>query len=229
MNQVTSPTAPLAPAASERPGSESEPTTPPLTTDIAASELLEQLGYEYFSIAPPPAPDPSDRKLDAKPVRLEPKELSNAAPAQSPARDFWEDVAALSERSRDWPPSGPGLRSDPVAHAIATVSANYALGTDRRPLPPTAFVNSPQLQPGAKEPARSLQESTSSGRATPTMLDFCDVLSSLLGFEQLAGLDEVRDLATGVFTQYRELAASALLAADTNRASALKAAQGRKG
>lgn len=230
MNKVGSPAPEILAVADERPAAEVQLKASALPTDVAASELLEQLGHEYFSVTSPPTPGSSDNKHDVPPHRIEPKELAIAAPALSRTRDFWEEVAAMSERSHDWPPSGPGcLRSDPVAHAIATVSASHALATDRRPLPNSANVNSPSLQSGPREVARSPTESSSQSRAAAAAPDFCDVLSSLFGFEQLAGLENVSGLDPWSFTQYRELAASALLAADTNRASALKAAQGRKG
>lgn len=230
MNKVGSPTPEILPAADERPAVEIQLATSALPTDVAASELLEQLGREYFSVASPPTPGSSDNNPDAGPHRIEPKELAIAAPALSRTRDFWEEVAAMSERSHDWPPSGPGcLRSAPVAHAIATVSASHALATDRRPPPNTANVNFTSLQSGPREVPRSPTESPSQSRAATAAPDFYDVLSSLFGFEQLAALENVSGLDLQVFTQYRELAASALLAADTNRASALKAAQGRKG
>lgn len=228
MNRVPPTLSAQVPLGTEPPGATAQAAAPPLT-DLAASELLVQLGHEYFSVASPLAPADSQHSPGAKSVTPEPRDIARAAPPGSPARDFWEDVATVSERGHDWAPNGLGLRCDPVAHAIATVSASYALGAEKRAHVPAPSVNHQHLHATPKEQPRTLPESSSSARPSASAPDFVDALVSLFGLEELAGLSEVRNLAPQTFTRYRELAASALLAADTNRASALKAAEGRRG
>jgi hypothetical protein len=206
-----------------------ESSSPPelLPAEIAASELLIQLGREYFTIESP-ALDPDSKHVGSEARQhVNPRAIANSSPPFSEARDFWEDVAAMSDRAVIWPPhlgtAGLGHSKDPVAYAIATVSASYTLaGSDRRL---HHAVSALPLQASSKEPPKA----SSDALKTATTPDFADALASLFGFEDVAALEDVRELDPYVFTRARELAARAIVAAAVNHSSALKSAEGRRG
>lgn len=203
------------------------------TTNIVASELLIQLGRDYFAIGdgPDTHSDADESRPKTASASISPQALANASPAQSAERDFWEDVAATSEKASQLPPSCLGKPHDTVAYAIATVSANYTLpASDRRSPNPTTpaasqAVRSPTSQPRDVSHANNVTGEHAPGGGP----DLLDALASLLGFENIAGLEGVADLDPAAFSRVRELAAFALTAVATNRDSALKAAEGRKG
>lgn len=202
-----------------------------LATDIAASELLVQLGHEYFSLGAPSGPDPSPPKanVDSAAPRIEPRSLANASPPNSQQRDFWEEVAATTERITVLPQSALGVPNDPISYAIAAVAASYTFAaTERRATGPTGGTPPGTSQLHNRETPQTSGE-TRSARSKTENADLFDALLSLLSFEEIADLSSAVDLAPSTFSQARELAASAMAAAATNRNSALKAAEGRKG
>jgi hypothetical protein len=198
---------------------------------------LEQFSLEAFLIDPngPTARDDSSTSRDAneRPA-IDPRALADAYPKQSIERDFWEDVALVSERAallqNDVPHalanSGVGTPHDHVTQAIAIVAAQYSLPADKRVSP--ASGSSPGAGPSRAEHVSHPQR-PSSPDSISTELDFFDVVADLVGLEDLLGLTETGDVAGGVLAQTRDLAATALVAHETNRNSALKAAEGRKG
>lgn len=204
-----------------------------LSADIAASELLVQLGYEYFAIGSEPSKqEPTQTRLPLATTAIDPHQLATDSAAGSTERDFWEEVALATERAPRLAPNQLGAANDTLAYAIATVSASYTLpSSDRRA---TAMSTSgagaqPAGAPPAspKAPARSDQSNEADVNNQPA--DLFEALASLLGFEEVAGLGDAREIDPAVFQRARELAAAALVATETNRNSALKAAEGRRG
>ncbi len=204
-----------------------------LTTDIVASELLVQLGHEYFAFDRDPVTSgANETRAQNTRATISPQALANASPAPSGERDFWEDVATTSEKAAQLPPSYLGKPLDPVAYAIATVSASYTLPvSDKRgPNTTTPAATHPSRSPAAQSRDSSTEVTGKHAQhATSETPDLLDALASLLGFEEIAGLDGLGELDPTTFSRARELAAHALAAAATNRNSALKAAEGRKG
>lgn len=203
-----------------------------LPTDIAASELLAQLGHDYFTIEVSRSLSGAQTAPTTQRLIIDPHALAMSSPPLSEQRDFWEEVAATSDlasRLPMRPDSGAfGLASNPVAHAIATVSATYTLGpTEKRPAGSPGVVN---FQPSSGAPKETSKASNEARRqfndAEP---GFAEALASLFDFEQIAELDGLDNLAPETFARARELAARSLLAASINRNSALKAAEGRRG
>lgn len=204
-----------------------------LPADIAASELLVQLGYEYFAIggeASNSEPNAAHRPDGNR--TIDPQQLATASAPGSMERDFWEDVAVATEKASHLPHHSSSSPNDTLAYAIATVSASYTLpSSERRATPTTAgAANAPSAgAPTAapKAPLRSDQGNDLHVNNQPA--DLFEALASLLSFEDVAGLADVREIDPAVFQQARELAAAALVATETNRNSALKAAEGRRG
>ncbi len=206
-----------------------------LATDFVASELLIQLGHEYFAFDLEPVISDGHRpRAESTRAPISPQALANTNPAQSRERDFWEDVATTSEKAAQLPLSYLGKPPDPVAYAIATVSASYTLtASDKR----GANTTTPTAAQPVRPPAAQTRDSSTSSQVTGKHAhhaaneapDLLDALASLLGFEDIAGLGALGDLDPTTFSCARELAASALAAAVTNRNSALKAAEGRRG
>lgn len=201
------------------------------SADATTSELLVQLGYEYFTIcsaATASAADAAPR--GERPPRIDPQAIASTSPLKSFERDFWEEVATVSEKANSWPQTSGGLGAprDPVACAIASVSASYTLATSER-RPATPIVTPPPPLQGAPKELSKASSSEQGSQANRSQPDFVDALASLFGFEDVAALDDVRALNPETFTRSRELAAHALVAAATNFGSALKSAEGRRG
>lgn len=211
-----------------------------LPSELTADEWLapfelEHFAIEHFVIEPfvvePNTPTPRDdtsTSKDGKNERstIDPRALADAYPPLSFERDFWEDVAVLSEQAALSPHNVAGTPYDNVTHAIAVVAAHYSLPADKRVSPSGG--PSPGATQGRAEHGASPVK-TSGSDSSATELDFFDVVAELVGLEDVLGLPETRDVDGTAFVQSRELAAMALVAHDTNRNSALKAAEGRRG
>lgn len=192
--------------------------------------LEQQLGLEAFVIDPNAQTTRNDTSTspDGKNERpaIDPRALSDAYPPHSLERDFWEEVAVVSEQAALSPQSAVGTPHDHVARAIAVVAAHYSLPADKR-VSPTGAPSSGGTQGRAEHASHPDKASGSDSAATE--LDFFDVLADLVGLEDVLGLPETRDGEGIGLSQTRQLAAMALVAHETNRNSALKAAAGRKG
>jgi hypothetical protein len=204
-----------------------------LAADIAASELLLQLGHEYFTVdTPGTSVEPRSQLADHR-LRIDPQAIANTCPPVSDQRDFWEEVSATCEKAGSWLSKSNtnilGTSTDPVAHAIATVSASYTLAaSEKRLAAGAAIVGSATTQAASKETARGAHD-VHKPQTRGSEPSIADALAHLFGFEEVCEIEYVRELDPQVFTHARELAARALVAAATNRNSALKSAEGRRG
>jgi hypothetical protein len=195
-----------------------------------AAELIAQLGQEYFvvEVGGEAVTSSADAACGHR-VRREAIAPNIALAGEQVSRDFWDDVAALSSGNVALSPNAWGAKPDIVAYAIATVAARYTLSaTEPRIVTPLNVATNPRA-PGSPTPSVSVGIVSSSKHPELADCDLSSVLMSLLGFEQDAALTDVRELDATTFELCRERAASALVAANVMRNSALKAAQGRRG
>ena len=205
---------------------------PSLQVEVAASELLLVLGEDYFKI-----PELSvrsgktDNNAPVQPLRVDPHALAKASPPASAERDFWQDVAILSDKVTTLPWNQLGVKTDRVAYAIATVSAAYTLQASEQQSASKNYNVGPVVVKTPVGPSKdaAATDSVGSKAAPPDEPDLTDAILSLLGFEQTVAPEGARELDAVVMTETRLRAAVALVAAGVNRNSALKAAQGRKG
>lgn len=204
-----------------------------LSFSAVPSELLTQLGVEHFVVST------CAESLNVGPLPGGARESASAALTSNGAnttepweRDFWGEVAALSNGGIVLPPNGLSAKPDVVAYAIATVCAKYAFATETKPSAVPGAPGTTALAPRTAAPQQTSSTSSTVAVGDPKSLEECDlaaVLESLLDLEQAAVVKELRSLDSTTFEQARSRAALAVVAGNVIQNSALKAAEGRRG